>query len=81
MIKTDFVMKDPILRNFSIVDLAKGGLISRSFSVYLAPNCAKHCPQNLLFRWIEHRICSDLAHFLGDWSQSQKLSEIKKHSK
>ena len=32
---------------------------------------SKHSPEQLFFRWIVLRI------FFGDWSQSEKLSEIK----
>ena len=38
--------------------------------------CSKHYPEHFFFRWIELRICSDLAHFLGEWRQIEKLSEI-----
>ena len=55
MIKTDFVRKDPIQCNFSIVDLVKGSLISKSFSVWL-----QNVPNTILsifslLRRIEHR--------------------------
>ena len=39
-------------------ELAKGGLISESFSYWLQSpkKCAKHYPDHLLFRWIELKI-------------------------
>jgi hypothetical protein len=49
------------------------GLISECFSVWLkVPN---HSPEHLLFRWIVFwRVIWHL--FVGDLSQSEKLSEI-----
>ena len=61
----------------------KGGLISESFSHFglqSPKTCAKNYHEHLLFWWIELRIVFGhffFAHFLGDCSQREKLSEIK----
>ena len=60
-------------------DILKVMMAPREFftlAVISQKMCAKHYPEHLFFRWIELRICSDLAHFLGEWSQIENLSEI-----
>ena len=57
--------------------LSKGGLTSESFSRWLQSLVgAKNYPEHLLFRWIELKN-RDLTHILGEWSQSEKLFEVK----
>ena len=55
---------------------SKGSLISESFSLWHEKQLPNHAPEHYVFRWIMVRgvICH---HFLGDLSQSEKLSEIK----
>ena len=57
--------------------MCKGGSISESFSRWLQSLVgAKNYPEHLLFRWIELKN-RDLTHILGEWSQSEKLFEVK----
>ena len=56
----------------------KGGLISESFLHWLQSpkECAKHCSEHLLYSLGDRPQDKDFGHFLGDSSQSEKISEI-----
>ena len=56
----------------------KGGLISESFFHWLQSpkECAKHCSEHLLYSLGDRPQDKDFGHFLGDSSQSEKISEI-----